>query len=97
MNLGAYYVLGIPIAAMLGFWVQLRGKGLWIGIMIGAFCQTVLLSLITSCTNWEKQVSPPLPCPNGSALGIVQKHHFHNVISPHIKKCYQTKNFDSKG
>ncbi|RDY01668.1 Protein DETOXIFICATION 12, partial [Mucuna pruriens] len=55
VNLGAYYVLGIPIAAILGFWVQLRGKGLWIGILVGAFCQTVMLSLITSCTNWEKQ------------------------------------------
>ncbi|KAG4910191.1 hypothetical protein JHK87_056307 [Glycine soja] len=55
VNLGAYYVVGIPIAAMLGFWVQLRGKGLWIGILTGAFCQTVMLSLITSCTNWEKQ------------------------------------------
>ncbi|XP_020966773.1 protein DETOXIFICATION 14 isoform X5 [Arachis ipaensis] len=55
VNLGAYYVLGIPLAAILGFWVQLRGKGLWIGIMSGAFCQTILLSLITSCTNWKKQ------------------------------------------
>ncbi|KAK7380322.1 hypothetical protein VNO78_32830 [Psophocarpus tetragonolobus] len=55
VNLGAYYVLGIPIASILGFWVQLRGKGLWIGILVGAFFQTVLLSLITSHTNWEKQ------------------------------------------
>ncbi|KAJ1382921.1 Multi antimicrobial extrusion protein [Sesbania bispinosa] len=55
VNLGAYYVLGIPIAAILGFLVQLRGKGLWIGVLIGAFCQTVMLSIITSCTNWEKQ------------------------------------------
>ncbi|OIV91086.1 hypothetical protein TanjilG_30308 [Lupinus angustifolius] len=57
VNLGAYYVVGIPIAAILGFWIELRGKGLWIGIVIGAFCQTVMLSLITSGTNWEKQVS----------------------------------------
>ena len=56
VNLGAYYVVGIPMAAILGFWLQLRGKGLWIGILTGAFCQTIMLSLITSCTNWEKQV-----------------------------------------
>ncbi|RZB43576.1 protein DETOXIFICATION 12-like [Glycine soja] len=55
VNLGAYYVVGIPMAAILGFWLQLRGKGLWIGILTGAFCQTIMLSLITSCTNWEKQ------------------------------------------
>ncbi|KAG2401260.1 Protein DETOXIFICATION 14 [Vigna angularis] len=55
VNLGAYYVFGIPIAAILGFWVQFRGKGLWIGILIGAFCQTAMLLLITMCTNWKKQ------------------------------------------
>ena len=56
MNLGAYYLCGIPTAAMLGFWLQLRGRGLWIGIQTGAIVQVVLLSIITSCTNWEKQV-----------------------------------------
>ncbi|KAK7343444.1 hypothetical protein VNO77_12194 [Canavalia gladiata] len=55
VNLGAYYVLGIPISLILGFWLHLRGKGLWIGILTGAFCQTVLLSIITCSTDWEKQ------------------------------------------
>ncbi|KAK2405215.1 protein DETOXIFICATION [Trifolium repens] len=55
VNLGAYYVFGIPIAVLLGFWFELRGKGLWIGILVGAFCQAFLLALITSLTNWEKQ------------------------------------------
>lgn len=46
---------------MLGFWVQMRGKGLWIGIQAGAFLQTILLSVITSCLDWHKQVGLPLP------------------------------------
>ncbi|KAL5553343.1 hypothetical protein UlMin_040744 [Ulmus minor] len=57
VNLGAFYLCGIPVAAFLAFWVNLRGKGLWIGIQVGAFVQTVLLSIVTSCTNWEKQAS----------------------------------------
>ncbi|XP_057961022.1 protein DETOXIFICATION 12-like isoform X2 [Malania oleifera] len=57
VNLGAYYIFGIPIAAGLGFWLQLRGKGLWIGIQAGAALQTVMLAIITSCTNWEKQAT----------------------------------------
>ncbi|CAJ2630613.1 unnamed protein product [Trifolium pratense] len=57
VNLGAYYVFGIPIAVLLGFWFELRGKGLWIGILVGAFCQAFLLALITSLTNWEKQAT----------------------------------------
>ncbi|KAJ6429833.1 hypothetical protein OIU84_021270 [Salix udensis] len=55
INLGAFQLCGIPVAAFLGFWLNLKGMGLWIGIQIGVFTQTVLLSIVTSCTNWEKQ------------------------------------------
>ncbi|KAK1552816.1 hypothetical protein Q3G72_023883 [Acer saccharum] len=55
VNLGAFYLCGIPLAASLGFWVKLRGMGLWIGVQAGAFTQTLMLSIITSCTDWEKQ------------------------------------------
>ncbi|KAJ7943067.1 Protein DETOXIFICATION [Quillaja saponaria] len=57
VNLGAFYLCGIPVAAILGFWVQMRGQGLWLGILVGALVQTVLLSIVTSCTNWKQQVS----------------------------------------
>ncbi|KAK7280398.1 hypothetical protein RJT34_25462 [Clitoria ternatea] len=55
VNMGAFYLCGIPIAAILAFWVHLGGKGLWIGIQCGAFVQCVLLSTITGCINWEHQ------------------------------------------
>ncbi|XP_058769453.1 protein DETOXIFICATION 12-like [Vicia villosa] len=54
VNLGAFYLCGIPVAAALAFWVQVGGKGLWIGIQVGAVVQCVLLSIITSCINWEQ-------------------------------------------
>ena len=31
VNLGSYYVVGIPLANLLGFVHKLGGKGLWIG------------------------------------------------------------------
>ncbi|XP_024192065.1 protein DETOXIFICATION 12 isoform X1 [Rosa chinensis] len=55
INLAAFYIFGIPIAALLAFWIQLGGRGLWIGIQVGAFVQTILLSFVTTCTNWDKQ------------------------------------------
>ncbi|KAJ1382919.1 Multi antimicrobial extrusion protein [Sesbania bispinosa] len=55
VNLGAFYLCGIPVAAALAFWVKVGGKGLWIGVQVGAFVQCVLLSSITSCINWEQQ------------------------------------------
>ncbi|GMP83553.1 hypothetical protein CsSME_00037425 [Camellia sinensis var. sinensis] len=57
VNVGAFYLCGIPIAAILAFWVQLRGKGLWIGIQAGAFVQTIMLAIITRSTNWDKQAT----------------------------------------
>ncbi|KAM0015338.1 putative multi antimicrobial extrusion protein [Helianthus debilis subsp. tardiflorus] len=56
-NLGAFYLVGIPVAIVLGFCTSLRGEGLWIGILIGAIIQVMSLSVITLCTNYEKQVS----------------------------------------
>ncbi|KAL1179680.1 hypothetical protein V6Z11_A03G176500 [Gossypium hirsutum] len=57
VNLAAFYLVGIPVAATLAFWLHLRGIGLWIGIQVGAFTQTILLAIVTSCINWEKQAS----------------------------------------
>ncbi|PRQ38510.1 putative multi antimicrobial extrusion protein [Rosa chinensis] len=56
VNLGAFYLVGLPVAMVLGFPVYLRGKGLWIGIVVGSVVQSTLLGCITCFTNWTKQV-----------------------------------------
>ncbi|KAK9063711.1 hypothetical protein SSX86_017583 [Deinandra increscens subsp. villosa] len=56
-NLAAFYLVGIPVAALLGFCTSLRGEGLWIGILVGAIVQVILLSSVTVCTNYEKQAT----------------------------------------
>ncbi|XVF71555.1 hypothetical protein PTKIN_Ptkin12aG0047500 [Pterospermum kingtungense] len=57
VNLGAYYIVGIPVAAALCFGLNLKGKGLWMGILAGCFVQLSLLAFVTARTNWEKQAS----------------------------------------
>ncbi|XP_048320789.1 protein DETOXIFICATION 12-like [Ziziphus jujuba] len=57
VNLSAFYLVGTPFAAVLAFVLHLKGKGLWIGLVTGSTVQVVLLSLITSLTNWHKQAS----------------------------------------
>ncbi|XP_052196302.1 protein DETOXIFICATION 14-like isoform X2 [Diospyros lotus] len=57
VNFGAFYLVGIPLAIVLGFIEQLRGKGIWIGIATGSMVQVILLSLVTSFTNWQKQAN----------------------------------------
>ncbi|KAK8914190.1 MATE efflux family protein 5 [Platanthera zijinensis] len=56
VNLGAYYLVGIPTAVVLAFVVHVGGMGLWIGILSGSVIQCVLLALITAFTNWQQQV-----------------------------------------
>ncbi|KAH7658564.1 multidrug resistance protein MATE family protein [Dioscorea alata] len=57
VNLGAYYIAGIPSAILLAFVFKIGGKGLWMGILCGLFVQVVLLSTITLCTDWEIEAS----------------------------------------
>lgn len=53
------------MAGVLGFVLHLKGIGLWIGLNVGSVLQSSLLSLITSSTNWEKEVDNTL---NASTL-----------------------------
>ncbi|XP_058088091.1 protein DETOXIFICATION 14-like isoform X2 [Magnolia sinica] len=55
VNLGAFYLVGIPVASILGFLFNLKGRGLWMGIVGGSAVQSVLLSFITGFTNWQQQ------------------------------------------
>ncbi|KAK6942415.1 Multi antimicrobial extrusion protein [Dillenia turbinata] len=55
VNLGAYYLLGIPSALVLGFVFHFGGKGLWTGAIVAVFVQSVALLTITWRTDWEKE------------------------------------------
>ncbi|KAL2247004.1 protein DETOXIFICATION 1-like [Sesamum indicum] len=57
VNLGAFYLVGIPVALLLGFVEHLKAKGFWIGIVIGSILQSAILSVITGCTDWQKQAT----------------------------------------
>ncbi|KAL6007399.1 hypothetical protein ACLOJK_032896 [Asimina triloba] len=55
VNLGAYYLVGIPAAVLLAFVLHVGGKGLWMGIVCGIFVQMLSLGAITAYTNWEEE------------------------------------------
>ncbi|TVT97438.1 hypothetical protein EJB05_57319, partial [Eragrostis curvula] len=56
VNLGSFYLVGIPVALFLGFVLKMEGKGLWMGISCGSVVQFLLLALITFFSNWQKMV-----------------------------------------
>ncbi|KAG9133164.1 hypothetical protein Leryth_024864 [Lithospermum erythrorhizon] len=57
VNIGCYYLLGIPIGVVLGYVVNWGVKGVWIGMLIGTLIQTAVLCSITLKTDWDKQVA----------------------------------------
>lgn len=57
MNLGAYYLVGIPMGLCFGFYLQLKAKGLWMGTLSGSVLQVIILALVTALTDWKKEVS----------------------------------------
>ncbi|XP_042513416.1 protein DETOXIFICATION 20-like [Macadamia integrifolia] len=56
VNLGCYYVVGIPIGLLLGYVAKLDVRGIWIGMMCGVALQTFVLLWITWRTDWDNQV-----------------------------------------
>ncbi|GJM93542.1 hypothetical protein PR202_ga10106 [Eleusine coracana subsp. coracana] len=64
VNLGSFYLIGIPTAIVLGFVLKMGGRGLWMGVVCGSVTQTTLMSAITFSIDWPKMVRPssdPLP------------------------------------
>ncbi|XP_022719802.1 protein DETOXIFICATION 14-like [Durio zibethinus] len=57
VNLGAYYLVGAPLGAVLAFVLHFKVKGLLIGLITGTAFQVIILGTITLFIDWQKQVS----------------------------------------
>ncbi|KAI4386618.1 hypothetical protein MLD38_004536 [Melastoma candidum] len=57
VNIGCYYLVGVPIGALLGYVADLQVKGLWIGLICGVISQLLSLIYITWKTDWDEQVT----------------------------------------
>ncbi|KZV46522.1 MATE efflux family protein 6-like [Dorcoceras hygrometricum] len=57
INLGSYYLLGVPVSLLLAFVSHMGGKGLWLGILCALLVQVALLLVIVYRTNWELEVN----------------------------------------
>ncbi|KAJ1437823.1 Multi antimicrobial extrusion protein [Sesbania bispinosa] len=55
INLGSYYLVGIPSAIFFAFVMHIGGKGLWLGIICALVVQVSCLLIITIRTDWEKE------------------------------------------
>ncbi|PKI58819.1 hypothetical protein CRG98_020809 [Punica granatum] len=55
INIGCYYIVGLPIGALLGYKFKLGARGIWIGMLIGCLVQTLVLLCVIFRANWRKE------------------------------------------
>ncbi|CAO2200419.1 unnamed protein product [Urochloa humidicola] len=55
INLGCYYLIGIPVGYLIAFPLNGGVRGMWGGMLTGVGLQTVILIGITLRTNWDKE------------------------------------------
>ncbi|GAB4829233.1 Protein DETOXIFICATION 29 [Ancistrocladus abbreviatus] len=57
VNVGCYYVFGIPLGLVLGYKLNMGVMGIWCGMVTGTVVQTIILFLLVYKTNWNKEAS----------------------------------------
>ncbi|XP_017435825.1 protein DETOXIFICATION 40 [Vigna angularis] len=57
VNVGCYYLIGVPLGCILGFKFGLGVQGIWSGMIGGTMLQTLILLWITLRTDWDKEVN----------------------------------------
>ncbi|KAF2615596.1 hypothetical protein F2Q70_00013255 [Brassica cretica] len=61
VNVGCYYIVGIPVGCILGFTFNFQAKGIWTGMIGGTLMQTLILLYVTYRTDWDKEILLLLP------------------------------------
>ncbi|XP_008234187.1 PREDICTED: protein DETOXIFICATION 35-like [Prunus mume] len=56
INLGCYYIFGLPLGYLLGYTANLGAMGVWGGMICGTALQTLLLMIVLYKTNWNEEV-----------------------------------------
>ncbi|KAF9669525.1 hypothetical protein SADUNF_Sadunf14G0116600 [Salix dunnii] len=60
VNVGCYYLVGIPFGTLFGFYFNLGAKGIWSGMIGGIVLQTLILLWVICRTDWNKEVQEAL-------------------------------------
>ncbi|KAL1819385.1 hypothetical protein ACET3Z_014254 [Daucus carota] len=55
INLGSYYLVGLPCSVLFAFVLHFGGQGLWLGIICALLVQVFLLLLVIARIDWNKE------------------------------------------
>eukprot|EP01018_Ginkgo_biloba_P028745 Gb_22188 [translate_table: standard] len=57
INIGCYYIIGVPLGVLLGWVFHLGVLGIWAGMIGGTAIQTLVLAFLTYCCDWNEEAS----------------------------------------
>ncbi|KAL6193261.1 hypothetical protein ACLB2K_034345 [Fragaria x ananassa] len=57
VNIGCYYIVGVPLGLLFGYYFDWGVEGIWIGMLLGTVLQTCVLFYLVYKTNWNKEAS----------------------------------------
>ncbi|XP_042479346.1 protein DETOXIFICATION 35-like [Macadamia integrifolia] len=55
INLGCYYIFGLPLGFLMGYKLNMGVEGIWSGMLCGTALQTLILLFIVWKTNWKHE------------------------------------------
>ncbi|MCL7047502.1 hypothetical protein MKW94_000083 [Papaver nudicaule] len=56
INIGSYYIVGLPLGVVLGWVFHLGISGIWSGMIAGTAVQTLILVALTIRCDWDMQI-----------------------------------------
>ncbi|KAG0549875.1 hypothetical protein BDA96_01G292100 [Sorghum bicolor] len=57
INIGCFYLVGIPMGILFGIKLKHGTMGIWMGMLTGTFLQMAILLAVIFTTNWDKQAA----------------------------------------
>nr|CAB3457309.1 unnamed protein product [Digitaria exilis] len=55
VNIGSYYLIGVPLGVLLGWGFNYGVPGIWAGMISGTMMQTLILAIITLRCDWNEE------------------------------------------
>ena len=52
-TLCCYYIIGMPLALVLGFTLEMGVRGFWLGFACALLMQDIIVTLIIVCSDWD--------------------------------------------
>ncbi|KAJ1267729.1 hypothetical protein BS78_07G079900 [Paspalum vaginatum] len=68
INLGAFYLAGLPLAVLLAFVFHMNGMGLWLGMVCGSVAKVLLFGSVAWFIDWNKEATKAKDRVFGSSL-----------------------------